>query len=390
MKKIVVFILIVLSFSMIFTQVSCANNSQEPESTSNVVLLSGFDDFKELRTFKFNETFGIAEIIDDAKYVTEGSRAAKFTVDGGYVGIPEVSVFTNTPYCSEKDFSKVQALSVDMYNTDTKVHTVEISFTTRNGAVDRTSYPGKTFNLNPGANSILFELDRSMAAAVCYIDKVEYITFRFDNSHEVPYVVYVDNLQAYLTEEPVEKLVKSYKEDEILFFDDKIDRAFAKATTIRAVQNEAGEISLNRNKKYISSGNGSLKCTVAVNPSTNPNNAPAITISGQPVERINFSEYSKIQFKVMCDKTLAGNMNFAIEIYDVNENFLNSIDHLRNYIPWGEPIPGNTWFTLEVDLNMLADHGLNLEKLSRFNFYYGTPSSGEPYSWYVDDLKVVK
>ena len=130
MKKIVVFILIVLSFSMIFTQVSCADNSQEPESTSNVVLLSGLDDFKELRTFKFNETFGIAEIIDDAEYVTEGSRAAKFTVDGGYVGIPEVSVFTNTPYCSEKDFSKVQALSVDMYNTDTKVHTVEISFTT--------------------------------------------------------------------------------------------------------------------------------------------------------------------------------------------------------------------------------------------------------------------
>ena len=367
----------------------CGGGSEET-STPAVTLISGFNEMKELRSFKYTDYFYRAEITDDSRYVTEGDRAAKLTIDGGDGGIPEFSVFTNTQWCGIKDFTMVQALSVDIYNADEKDHTVKISFTTRNGAVDRTSYTGKTYTLKPGANDVVFEFDRSMAAFVCYIDKVEYITFTFDNSHNAPYVLYMDNLKAHMTEKTAEPFVKEYKEGELLFFDDKVDRGFVKATTIRAVPGEAGEISLNRNKKYIYSGDGSLKCTVAVNPSTNPNNAPAITVSGQPLQRLDFSQYSKVQFKVMCDATLPGNMNFSVEFYDVNDVLLNSIDHIRNYIPWGEPLQSDTWFTLEVKTSDLAAAGLDLTKIDRINFYYGTPASGEPYSWYVDDITLVK
>ena len=384
-----IFALFLAVLIMFGVSAGCGGDSSDV-SADAVTIISGFNEMKELRSFKYTDYFYRAEITDDSRYITEGNAAAKLTIDGGDGGIPEFSVFTNTQWCKIKDFSMVQALSVDIYNADDKDHTVKIAFTTRNGGVDRTSYVGKKYTLKPGANDVVFQFDRSMAAFVCYIDKVEYVTFTFDNGHNDPYVLYMDNLKAHMTDKAAEQLTKEYKEGELLFFDDKVDRCFVKATTIRAIASEAGEISINRDARYISSGNGSLKCTVAVNPATTGYTSPAITISGQPVQRVDFSEYSKMQFKVMCDKALAGNMNFSVEFYDVNDVFLNSIDHIRNYIPWGEPLAADTWYTLEVKMSDLVNAGLDLTKIDRINFYYGTPASGDAYSWYVDDITLVK
>ncbi len=384
---------ILLLMALVFVLAGAAGCSGGENSASqgySTALISGFSEMKELRGFKYSEFFNKAEISRNEEYVTEGETSAKLTIDGGISGIPEFSVFTNSFWCSLTDFTKVQALSVDVFNTDTKEHTVKISFTTRNGGTDRTSYSGKTYTLKPGKNEVIFEIDRAMAGFVCYIDKVEYITFTFDNSQGSPYVLYMDNLKAHLTEKPAEKLEKTYKPGEILLFDDKVDRCFVKATTIRAIASEAGELSLNRNPDYIKNGTGSLKCTVKVNPSTSGTTAPAITVSGQPLEQIDFTKYSQLKFSVMCDKELGGNMNFSIELYDENGVFYNSIDHIRNYIPWGEPIPADTWFELVVDLNDVAEQGLDLEKINTINMYYGTPSTGEAYSWYVDDLMLVE
>lgn len=357
--------------------------------TPGRVLLSGFSDFRELRTFKFSGYFDKAEVNEDEAYITEGTASAKLTVDGGLGGIPEFSIYTDTKYNTKSDWTDVQAISVDVFNADETARSMWVSFMTRESGATRAEYLEKEYSLKPGYNLITYVIDREVANRICYLDKVEYVNFRFENGHDDPYILYMDNLQAHLTEEPIGEMEKAYEEGELLFFDDPVDRYFASATTIRAMATEAATLSMCRDPRYIKSGTGSLQATVVVDPAGLATHSPAVTISGEPVTRVDFSLYSKVQFSVMTDADLPAN-NMMVEFFDVNGVFLNAIDDIRAQIGWGTMIEAGKWYTLEVDIQTLVDAGLDVTKIDRINFYYQHVMSGEPFSWYFDEFTLVK
>ena len=270
---------------------------------------------------------------------------------------------------------------------------ISISFTTRKSGNTRAEYLKKSFDLSPGKNSLVYEVERAVAKQVTYVDKVETINFYLDRLQE-NYSVYLDNLQAHLTSEPVQTLTKTYKTseegDELLFFDDMQDRFFVKPNTIRAVSAEAPEISICRNPAYIRSGNGSLQIDTAVYPEGNAYQYPGFTISGEAVSRVKFSEYTKMVFYVMVDTDLEGK-NLSVEFYDVNDLNLNTIDHVRNYYDWGKVIPANTWIKLECPISALVEKGLDVDNIDRINIYCDYSRQADfKFTWYLDDFTLVK
>ena len=128
---------------------------------------------------------------------------------------------------------------------------------------------------------------------ICYINNVEYITFTFENSCAHQWVAYFDNLRAHYTNKEVKVSSKSYEEDEILLFDNKLDRYFISVDTTFSSAVDIPATMINRDPHYIKSGNGSLKITTPVN---SAGGSPGVYITGEPLSRIDFSNYSKIQF----------------------------------------------------------------------------------------------
>lgn len=79
-----------------------------------------------------------------------------------------------------------------------------------------------------------------------------------------------------------------------------------------------------------------------------------------------------------------------VEFFDVNGVFINAIDDIRSQIGWGTTIEAGKWYTLEVDIATLVEAGLDVSRIDRINFYYLHVMSGEPFSWYFDEFKLIK
>ena len=394
MKKIVLLISIISSLLLLF---GCNKKTEDAKEvdTSNfpkTSLISSFSSVKELRTYKFT-SFYKAEINSNKDYVTDGDTSAKFTIASS--GMPEVSVFTDS---SSRDFSKVCALSVDIFNTDDIKHDINIGFTSRESGYNRKSYSPETFELLPGYNKVIFEIDLATAHNICYINNVEYITFTFEKSCDHQWVAYFDNLRAHYTNKEVKVSSKAYEENEILLFDNKLDRYFISVDTTFSSAVDIPTIVINRDPHYIKSGNGSLKITTPVN---SAGGSPGVYITGEPLSRIDFSNYSAIQFSIMLSNDLVGSSNINTGIYDVNGAFVISGEHLRNvntelendpnHFDWGKPIPKNVWYTLTLDINLLINNGLDLEKIDRLLFYIPCATSSENVlDIYIDEVKLIR
>ena len=395
MKK---FLICILSAALCFSFAAGCTGGNDGETSSKKVLLSTFSGLEELRSFKCYSYFNKVEVNDNEEYVTDGNTSAKFTVDGEG-GIPEVSIFTGTKWLQKKDFSDVQALSVDVFNASEKIRSMQFSFMTRYAGTTRSEYTGKEFDLVPGYNKIVMNIDREVASQACFIDKVEYIKFAFESGHDDPYVIYMDNLQAHLTDEPLPQVSKEYKEGELLFFDDKVDRYYVSPSLEMALATHAQGISINRDKKFIKSGTGSLKITPAVDTSAGSNNySPGIQITGDPLSRLDFSEYSALEFSICCDYPLVS-QNVGVRLTDATGAFdRESYPNIRDTHfagNWSTPFEVGKWYTLTIDLIDLAEKGIDLENVASIKFFMGNNFknelvNGEPYSYYFDEFKLIK
>lgn len=396
MKKIISILLVLLTL-LSFT--ACKKTNEETES--NRVLLSTFSCLEELRSFKCYSYLNKIELNTNKEYVTDGDTSVKIYVDGENGGVPEMSVFTDTKWTTKKDFSNVQALSVEIYNTSTTARKMKFSFMTRFSGATRSEYTGNEFVLQPGYNKIVLNIDREVASQACYITKVEYIKFTFENGHADPYVLYMDNLQAHLTKEALPVVTKEYKEGELLFFDDKVDRYYITPSLEMALATHAQGISINRNKKFIRSGTGSLKITPAVDTSMGANQySPGVQLTGDPVTRMDFSEYSALEFYVSCDAALTLN-NVAVRLTDATgafdrETYPNiRVEYFDNI--WSTPMEIGCWYKLTIDLVDLEDKGIDLTNVASIKLFMGNnfnnvcaEGTDQPFSYYFDDFTIVK
>ena len=386
-------IAILLAAMCVFGASACKDNKGEsgaPAPADNTaVVIGGFNSLKELKTLLYSNTFRKAEVNSVKDYVTEGGFSGKFTLGGGENGAKsKFDLWLDTEYANRKmNFTDVHALTVDVWSTSKTEREFSLSFTTRLQGAVRSTYVAKTFRLKKGYNRIIYTIDRAVAKDVCYMNNAEYVTFTFDNSG-TDYFAYVDNLVAHTTDEAITEVQKTYKENELLFFDDFSDRFMISTNTLRGQPSEAPSLSVCRDPKFIKSGTGSLQVTLVVTPSRpGMDDAPGITISGDAVERVDFSKYSGVSFSVNADTESFSNV--SVEFVDANGLNYNSICHLQEIYEWKQKVPGFKWHTMTADVQKMADKGLDMTKITKINIYYGNVQTGEPYSFYFDDFTLV-
>lgn len=384
---------LLMASASIFMISGCSRNDPPETEKSDVqteVVVGGFDSVLELRSFLYTN-FYKAELNENKDYISEGNASAKFTMRGSSSGAqPQFDIFLDNKYATPKrDFTDVHALSVDVWNQSSSDKTMALSFTTRQTGNIRSTYVEKKFTLKPGYNRVIYSIDRAVAQSVCYMNYAEYVSFKFENSYDEPYIVYVDKLTVHTTTEEIEAHSKEYKENEVLFFDDFTDLFMVKPNTLLGQASEAPEISICRDPKFIKNGTGSLQLKLAVTPNrAGSEDYPGVTISGEAVSRIDFSGYSGVSFDIMGDAPAISNV--SVSFIDANEVGYTSICHLQQIYEWKQDVPGFIWHTITADVKTMADSGLDMSKIDKINIYYTNLETGEPYSIYIDNITLVK
>ena len=386
MKKIIALLLALITM---FSLVGCSNNDSngdgEPQKEQGGRLVCGFSCVDEVRMFEYLSFYNAkVEINDDKDFVTEGDASAKFTFDGIASYRPQVNIWSDSKFFGDKDFTKVQALTLDVFNPTEKPFKMFMSFTT-SVAGDRKEfkkYSEKEFEVKPGKNLISFTIDRTVAASVCDMKNVEYVSLKFVEIGE-KFSFYVDNLRAYETDEEVTPMVKEYKENEILLFDDAADRFFVDTVSWMCSAATLPTMSICRDPDYIKEGSGSLMILYSESAGWGAGETPCFFISGEPMTRIDFSKYSKITLYVFSNCGTSINIRF----WDVNGTMFM-------YSPWEEMgypyvTEDKTAYYIEMDIQKIADNGLDVSQLTRMEFFYGQ-KVGVGNALFIDDVKVVK
>ncbi|MBO5774018.1 MAG: hypothetical protein J6R44_04215, partial [Clostridia bacterium] len=169
MKK---FIVSLLSLVTILGSSACslpAGLSQKKELDPNLsALKSGFSCFDELRFFEYSD-FYKATVNTDKQYVTEGETSAKLSFKGNDATSSSFKVWSNTDYFGSSDFSRAQAITVEMFNPSETSRKVWVSFaTSKDGLMSSFQiYPETEYELKPGYNLVALVLDRASANFLC-------------------------------------------------------------------------------------------------------------------------------------------------------------------------------------------------------------------------------
>ena len=377
MKK---FIVSLLSAIMLLGGSACAlpaESSQKKGLDPNLsALKSGFSCFDELRFFEYSD-FYKAAVNTDKQYVTEGETSAKFTFKGSNATFSSFKVWSNTNYFGSSDFSRAQAITVEVFNPSETSRKVWLSFTTSKEGLMKSFqvYPETEYELKPGYNLVALVIDRASANFLCDMEHVSYINFRFINDGST-YDLYMDNLRVHFTDEQIEKLEKTYEENELLFFDDPADLFFVSTPMLFSPT-----LSICRDPKYIASGSGSLMLTFSEEAISGMEYWTSARISGEPIDRIDFTQYSQIKYTVMSN---CGN-NIVMRFIDSTGTKVTKI------WPYGDGFTDGVRYERVVDLSEIAAEGLNLEELEAIEFSYGHEQNDDgTKAMFIDDVTLIK
>ena len=376
MKKLITSLLATI---MLLGCSACAlptGHSQKPELDPNLsALKSGFSCFDELRFFEYS-SFYKASVNTDKQYVTEGETSGKFSFKGSEASVSSFKVWSNTNYFGNADFSKAQAITVEMFNPGETSRKMWLSFaTSKEGAMQTFQiYPETEYELKPGYNLVSLMIDRASANFLCDMKHIAYINFRFMNDGTL-YDLYMDNLRVHYTDETLEKMEKTYEENELLFFDDPADLFFMSTPLLYSPT-----LSICRDPKYIASGTGSLMLELSEQAISGMEYWPAARISGDPIDRIDFTQYSQIKYTVMSN---CGNMMVM--------RFIDSVGtRVTKTWPYGTGFEDGVRYERVVNLSEIAAEGLNLAELEYIEFSYMHVQNNGTKAMFIDDITLIK
>ena len=376
MKKLIVSL---LSLIMLLGSSACALPAEFPQKggpdPNLSALKSGFSCFDELRFFEYSD-FYKATVNTDKQYVTEGETSGKFTFKGTDSTSSSFKVWSNTNYFGSSDFSKAQAITVEMFNPSETSRKVWVSFaTSRDGLMSNFQvYPETEYELKPGYNLVALVLDRASANFLCDMQHVAYVNFRFMNDGTL-YDLYMDNLRVHYTDEQIEKLEKTYEENELLFFDDPADLFFVSTPILFSPT-----LSICRDPKYIASGSGSLMLEFSEQPISGMEYWTVARISGDPIDRVDFTQYSQIKYTVMSN---CGNIMVM--------RFIDSAGtRVTKTWPYGNGFEDGVCYERVVNLSEIAAEGLNLQELEYIEFSYMHVQNDGKKAMFIDDVTLIK
>lgn len=394
-KKVLLLILLsIITFSIAIVLILPLFNT-EPDDEGKIkdefvpqMVISSFESLEEMRNFNYYNTFGRVELSE--KYKTVGDYSAELEIHGSTLKAdPKMDVYTDTIYFNKQDFTQLTSLQFDVYNPDQTEHKMYFSFTTRLSGDIRSAYSEKEYTLKSGWNNINYVIDRQVAQLLCYMNSMEYFSFKFQRE-STPYKIYIDNFVANFTELEIEPLVKEYNPNEILAFNQKVDRFMVVHNLNLSVSSQAPTISTNRNPKYIKEGDGSLQLDVKIAPNR-PNfdgDFPGLYVTKENLPTEDFTGYKSISMWIYNSGLKTRRIYFGITDQDGNYN-------LGAY----KDVPSKMWTLIEVDIALLSKDvaldgtdkpSLDISKISNLSITYDNVTSGEVFQFYFDDLKFNK
>ena len=397
-NKILIFLvlLVLVASSALFFGCQPGNNPDDDtnaQENANNSLLCGFGSIREMQSFGYNAAFYSAKLNTDKQYITEGDTSAKFVFKGRTIYSPNLQIFSDSGYFGTKDFTKANMITVDVFNPDSKPHTFYMYFATSQDGAKAVyqNYTEKKITVQSGHTLVTYDIDRTIAAAICDMANVEYVNFRFINE-EQEYSLYFDNLRVYFTDDTIGVETKQYQEGEILFFDDMVDRFSVTTMTYMCTSATLPEISICRDPRYIAQGNGSLKVQLSGDSGDlTLDETPCLKISGEAVSRLDFSQYSKLSFKFLSD---FDGGQLSMRIYNTTGSGI-----MFAPISLEKSVKGE-WMTMEIDLSKAANgytseydgnysEGIDIEHIAAIELFY-IQRGHEGGCFYLDEIKLEK
>lgn len=374
------------------------NDEADAQAAATYELKSGFASIKELQSFEYSTYFYKASLNTDKEYVTEGESSARLYIKGKEFDVVEMKILSDTPYFGSKDFSKVNMVTLDVFNPGTEPRTFTMSFSTSSEGLKQVyqKYTEKEVTVQPGYNLVTYSVDRTVALAICDMKYAEYFSFSFLCDAE-EYSLYFDNLRVHYTEEQASTGEKTFEDGEILLFNDYLDRFFVKTATYMCTSSVLPSFNIERDPRLITEGTGSLRVE-APQSEGDPgwDETPCLEITGEPIERYDFSTYSKIVLKWMPEYD-GGRLSVRLRNADGDTVMFTPV--------CVDAAIKNGWQSLEIDLNDAENGfesqwiietapgqdpfvpGIDIENIVAIEIFYGHKPGNV---FYLDDIRLVK
>lgn len=333
MKKIYAFVLFLLSLSLMVAFSGCA---QKLSSSSEEILLAGFDSYEEMITYHYLNNFGSAQ--PDKTYVTQGESGAYLQINGTYTNTqkPTIVIDTYGDYLDKTDYSDVAQVLLDVKNANEYAVNVYLQYVSETETGTKTSSEMKV-PVNAGfEGTITFQIDRSIISAFLNITRVTEIRLLFDGPKEaIPTLssqeesfenyrrIYIDNLRAVTTESSIEH-TEIRREREI----ESGDRAEYTAAWYLPSGYQWGPstVSYNTQEEFIKAGSGSLRFLLEGTNSTN--GSSRFTAQWSMSVETDISDYYSLTFSLYLDDETPQSVGFYLHsTVDNTEKFIKYLNY---------------------------------------------------------------
>ena len=352
----------------IFGFTACKNNatssSSNEKGTVDDTLICGFNDYKELTSLRWLNSFGAVELTTE--YKTEGDNAAKLTVRGHHENPskPQVIIPTDTDYVPRTDYTDVESILVDVYNANEIDQKIGFQYLTQSEETQILSaeiievIPAKTHQ------TIEFKVDRNVTAQFLHLDLISSLRLTFENQksyYEPNRIFYVDNMRIKTTNEPIDTSVKVRQDGEYESCDKPEYLSVWKNLLAKIYSNAT--LSFNDNPEYIKGGTGSFKLTSNYKGGSETAKR-SVGFRLIKSEYTDISEYYSLSFWIY-------NANEVSRNFFMNNEFVQSL-------------PAKEWTHIELTTDWIKSHGLDVKNFfPAFTFHAGEDKS---YTWYIDEI----
>ena len=255
MKKIRAILLVIMICATTIIVASLQAYAQGEKSSNNQVLdsevINGFESRKTALSSLRLDNINKATISQESKYVTQGKNCLHICPTDE--PIEEGSYYRDSKiifYPSNASFKGVEYFSIDIYNPTEKARTV----------IFAAEAMSKEYIVEPGANTLWLHLDRARLQYV-YTNTLSEISLTIQGGDWKMgnLELYIDNFRCYYADTDFVPYTNDFSQDVWYDFNEECDLSWMLAHgTIKSVFSQP-LFSINRDIRYIKSGEGSLR-----------------------------------------------------------------------------------------------------------------------------------
>lgn len=387
MKKISFILAIIMMFTMMAfigcDNTSTTNKNINEQATFNTisgqeVVLYDYEDISDFQEINAQEGFGITSMNTEPQYVKSGKGSMHVRVDGydEFYHFPEkladkkqvIVMYPNWFFDGLSDFSDALAFQLDVYNVSDRDITISIKIQT----AITTYVLGPEVAIRNKWCKLVFEVDFEKSIYLG-LNSVKQISYVFENriQGQTSAECYIDNFSYVKSQTKSKKLdyVPDMVGNVLCDFEDKyfslaaIDGcpSYPKIAPYYMCKS-----SWNSDKRYVTSGNYSLKITrfpSIYNHSIHPEFSGVYVLSREYIEKINWDNYDISKTSIFIDVY----NDYDDQIYIR----LDVIDGRRQGFANRQTIDPNKWTTLEFPMydEYMDWTDLQIFSLTFYDFY---------------------